>query len=175
MTIEILSLLAVMSFSALAWSVRSAYQDRQGVSPRVANYQDDQAAEQAMSAMRRLGSPNDLYFLRLQPGFEPALGRRFRRYRRTALKLYLKQNYAEFRRLMAAAAEVARVADADFGTDLVSLSVRFHILYAVAWTQSRLLGKLALAAPHERIAGIVSGLRVDLAAQQHGSSAPLRH
>ncbi len=175
MTIEILSLLAVVSFSALAWSVRSAYQDRQGVLPRASNYQDDQAAEQATAAMRRLASPNDRYFLRLQPGFEPALERRFRRYRRTALKLYLKQNYAEFRRLMAAAAEVARVADADFGTDLVSLSVRFHVLYAVAWTQSRLLGKLTVAAPHVRIAGIVSGLRADLAAQQHGSSAPLRH
>ena len=175
MTIEILSLLAVMSFAALAWSVRAAFQDRQGVSPRALNYEDDQAAEQAVSAMRRLASPNNRYFLRLQPGFEPALERRFRRHRRTALKLYLKQNYAEFRRLMAAAAEIARVADTNFGADLVSLSVRFHVLYAVAWTQSRLLGKLTLAAPHVRIAGIVSGLRVDLAAQQHGSSAPLRH
>ncbi len=175
MTIEILSLLVVVSFSALAWSVRSAHQDRQGVLPRVSNYQDGQAAEEAMSAMRRIASPNDRYFLRLQPGFEPALERRFRRDRRTALKLYLKQNYAEFRRLMAAAAEIARVADANFGTDLVSLSVRFHVLYAVAWTQSRLLGKLTLAAPHERIAGIVSGLRMDLATQQHAGSAPLRH
>lgn len=174
MNTVLLAIAAVTLLLLLGRYVRRSFVDRQASPGRLSRYADAKAAETAALAIRRLASPNDIYFLRLQPGYKKQLERKVRRRRRNVLNLYLKQHYSEFRGLMAAAAEAARDEDSEFGTDLVSLSFRFHCLYAVAWTESRLLGRISLSPPHERVAGIVRGLRGDLVnqretrAQAHG-------
>jgi flagellar biogenesis protein FliO len=166
---ELLSLIGVLAVFLTSWLVRKSIQRRANSAPRLPSYADRHAAERANSALSRLSSPNDRYFLRFQRGYQAPLERRLALSRKTALKLYLRQYHSEFRRLMTAAAEVARTADSEFGSDLVSLSLRFHLVYFVAWSESRLLGRLVAAAPYDRMASIMHGLKTDLAAQQSRS------
>jgi hypothetical protein len=166
MNIGLLAIATATSLLLLGIFIRRRLLDGRVGPTRLSRYADARAAETAAVAIRRLANPSDIYFLRLQPGYEKQLERKMRWSRRSVLNLFLRQHYAEFRGLMAAAAEAARHEESDFGTDLVSLSFRFHCLYAIAWTESRVLGRISLSRPHERVAGIVRGLRGDLVSQR---------
>lgn len=166
MTIQILSaMIASSSLLAIFLFFRASFQRGDELN-RLPQYEDAEAATAAKDAIARIFSARDRYFIRLQSGFRPELEKRLITRRKRAMSLYLKQHYIEFRRLMSTASETAREADGAFGADLMRLSLRFHLLYAVIWAESHLLGHMFAPAAPERIVAIVQGLRADIAAHQ---------
>ena len=78
--------------------------------------------------MVRLTSSEDLEFLRAQPGFNKGMDAKFRRDRRRACRLYLKEITADFRRLHSAARTLASQAPAEH-SELIGVLFRHQAAF----------------------------------------------
>jgi len=94
--------------------------------------------------MARLLSEEDVEFVRAQPGYTPAIERKFLRERRQVLRLYLRQLAADFERLHVRARVVAAslpAAESALVGSLIRQQVRFwyemtaiRVRLSLAWT-----------------------------------------
>lgn len=98
-------------------------------------YLDEEAGARAARAKTRLFAVEDRAFLEARPGYQPIWSRYLKSQRTEATYLYLAQFQAEFRAAMHEAHQAAVREDAGFGLGLVTLSLRFHMLYAILWLQ----------------------------------------
>ncbi len=119
--------------------------------------------------MERLLGEEDLVFLQSQPGYNPAMGKQWKRERRRVFRLYFGELKLDFRHLHAAARALVAQADAD-SADLVNvlLRQRWLFLQATAGLEVRLaLSALGIgnvdAAP---LLALLEAMRTDLV--RHG-------
>ncbi len=118
----------------------------------------------------RLFDSADLRFLESQPGYEPSIGREFRRRRRAAAMLYLAELSADFNRFFQLAREIVAYSGEDqpgVVSALMGSWFSFHL--RVFTLRLRLwLGPVGVALPRP------SGLLEQLARMQGAAMVPVR-
>jgi hypothetical protein len=115
--------------------------------------------------MGRLLAEEDLLFLKAQPGYQHAMGVRWKRERRRLFRLYLRELKGDFRRLHAHTRALIARSETD-SSDLVQVLMKQQIMFL--WTTSYLEFRLVLQqlgigkADVTRFIEMIEGMRVDL-------------
>jgi uncharacterized membrane protein len=124
----------------------------------------EEFAIERYQAMERLLSGEDLAFLQSQPGYEPAMGERWKRERRQIFRQYLCELRQDFRRLHAEARALVAGSSGE-SSHLVGLLLRQQatFLCAAAVLDIRLfLGWGGSANEVRRFVAVVEALRTEL-------------
>ena len=141
--------------------------------PRVPCYLDSAAGFRAVGAVSRLFEPKDQRYLALAEA-GVGLRARFRRQRRYAMRLFLRQTRQEFRAIMREASEAAKHETVEYGAALTKLSLRFNRLYFGLWLQAQLSSLLFRPIPLARLdelAGLARVIQAQPALLSHKAQA----
>jgi hypothetical protein len=116
--------------------------------------------------MEHLLSDEDFVFLACQPGYEPKIGRRWKRERHRIFRLYLNELKHDFRQLHAEARVTAANADAE-SAELVGILLRQQVMFwrAMAGLELRLALRAAgIGKGNVRpLIELIEAMRTDLA------------
>ncbi len=141
---------ALIALAFFAGVIAATSRLRTPAAQRLPCYLDPAAGARARSAVSRLFEPDDQ---RLLSGSRTGgrLQARFRRQRRSAMRLFLRQTRQEFRSIMRDASQAAKYETAEYGAALTSLSLRFNRLYVGLWLRSQLACLLFRPIPQARL------------------------
>ena len=127
-TLLLITLSLVLALAVLGWTLWRLSAQPTEVDLRALT--DARPACRTYEPLSRLFSAEDCAFLRSQPGYSRAIGRRLRRQRRQVLSLYLRQIRAEFTQVWNICRLLAPVSsNPDFGAHVMKQFVIFHGLY----------------------------------------------
>jgi len=116
--------------------------------------------------MERLMAEEDLVFLKSQPGYQPEIGKRWKRERRQIFRLYLAELKADFRRLHAHARELVAGSGADSAA-LLEVLMKQQVTFLMATTALEFRLALQLVgvgrANITPLIELVEAMRMDLA------------
>ncbi len=161
----LLSFLAGAAFAGLCFRV-----PRTGAS-RTPSYFDTSAAAQALGAVARVFEPDDQRYVALTGANQRS---RFRRQRRHAMRLFLRQTRLEFHAIMRDASAAAKHETPEYGAQLAALSLKFNRLYWALWMRAQFSCLLFRPIPRAKLIELVGcsrGLPAGLALSRHPAGA----